>query len=170
SAATGPPVVFPQGVEFVAPDGRRYRSTSEFTLNPAAAATKIVGRKRATTVTPRPETVFVEAVEPGPASVNTQPAQYTITGLPPAQQRTITALGGPMTLDQQDFQGRKESYEFDPATEQYVRVGDMNYKRWYPTLTGLPNGQVLAVSGLDGTGQVLNGQNEIFDPVTKTWA
>src|SRR5262249_16912040 len=94
SAATGPPVVFPQGGGSAAPAGRRYRSTSEFTLNPAAAATKIVGRKRATTVTPRPETVFVEAVEPGPASVNTQPAQYTITGLPPAQQRTITALGG----------------------------------------------------------------------------
>jgi hypothetical protein len=45
----------------------------------------------------------------------------------------------------------------------------MNYKRWYPTLTGLPDGQVLAVSGLDGSGRVLDGQNEIFDPVTKTW-
>jgi hypothetical protein len=162
----GAPRSFPQGTEFVAPDGRKYRATRDFTLNPA---TKTVGRNRAVTVTAKPEAVFVEAEQAGPASVTTQPTQYTITGLQGDDQRDISGLGGPMTLHQQDYQGRKESYEFDPDTEQYVRVADMNYKRWYPTLTGLPDGQVLAISGLDGSGNVLDGENEIFDPVTKTW-
>jgi hypothetical protein len=75
-----------------------------------------------------------------------------------------------MTMAKQDFQGRKESYEFDPVAERYERVSDMNHKRWYPTLTGLPDGSVLAVSGLDGSGNVLDGDNEIFDPATRTWA
>ena len=55
-------------------------------------------------------------------------------------------------MDKQDYQGLADSYEFDPVTEQYVKVGDMNEKRWYPSLVGLPGGDVLAVSGLDGTG------------------
>ncbi len=166
SSADGAPTPFPQGTEFSGPDGRKYRATREFILNPA---TKTVGRKRAVTVTPDPVDVFVEAEQAGPASVNTSAAPYTISGLPGDDQRTISGQGGPMTLNKQDYQGRKESYEFDPDTEQYVRVADMNYKRWYPTLTGLPNGQVMAISGLDGSGNVLDGQNEIFDPVTKTW-
>jgi hypothetical protein len=39
----------------------------------------------------------------------------------------------------------------------------------YPTLTGLSDGRVLAVSGLDETGTILAGQNEVYDPEKKTW-
>ena len=83
--------------------------------------------------------------------------------------RNIYALGQGMTLEKQDYQGIEQAYEFDPVAERYTRVGDMTFKRWYPTLTGLSDGSVLAVSGLDGTGEILNGQNEIYDPATKTW-
>ena len=45
----------------------------------------------------------------------------------------------------------------------------MDLARWYPTLVGLKDGRVLAVSGLDGFGRIINGHNEIYDPKTKQW-
>jgi hypothetical protein len=62
-----------------------------------------------------------------------------------------------------DYAGLKLSYVFNPDTEKYERVDAMNYARWYPTLVGLPNGNVLASSGLDEKGKVVNGHTEIFD-------
>ena len=156
---------FPKGTEFVAPDGRRYQSTNAFAIPPATK----VGEGAATTVTASETVVFVESETQGPAGVTNTPAQYSITGLAGADARNMYGMGAKMNLDKQDFQGIADSYEFDPFAEKYVRVGDMTQKRWYPTLTGLPDGHVLAVSGLDGTGQILAGQNEIYDPATKRW-
>jgi hypothetical protein len=51
----------------------------------------------------------------------------------------------------------------------FVRTQDMKNKRWYPTLARLPDGQLMAVSGLDGAGQILSGQNEIYDEATGEW-
>ena len=45
----------------------------------------------------------------------------------------------------------------------------MDLARWYPTLVGLEDGRVLAVSGLDGFGRMIDGHNEIYDPQTKQW-
>ncbi|HEY0803948.1 MAG TPA: kelch motif-containing protein, partial [Pseudonocardiaceae bacterium] len=163
---TGGPRKFPKGTEFVAPSGKRYRSTSDFSIGPA---TKTAGARGAVTVTASQEQVWVEADNTGNDYLANQPTHYGIDGLRGADQRNLYGLGGAMTMNKQDFQGRKESYEFDPVTETYQRVADMNHKRWYPTLTGLPDGSVLAVSGLDGSGNVLDGDNEIFDPATKTW-
>ncbi len=41
--------------------------------------------------------------------------------------------------------------------------------RWYPTLTRLADGRVLALSGLDDIGQIVPGKCEICAPKTKTW-
>ncbi|HEX4704976.1 MAG TPA: kelch motif-containing protein [Pseudonocardiaceae bacterium] len=163
----GFPRTFRKGTEFAAPNGKRYKSTSDFTINPA---TKTVGANGAVTVTASQEPVFVEADGSGMDYMTDQPAHYSIVGLSGADSHDLYGLGGAMTMAKQDFQGRKESYEFDPVAERYERVSDMNHKRWYPTLTGLPDGSVLAVSGLDGSGNVLDGDNEIFDPATRTWA
>ena len=97
-------------------------------------------------------------------------AQYRIEGLDGADAQNVYGLAEKITMDKQDYQGRKETYEFNPYTEKYERVADMHEKRWYPTLTALPDGKVLSVSGLDGGGQVVDGsQNEIYDPVTRRW-
>ncbi|MEP6623271.1 MAG: galactose oxidase, partial [Acidimicrobiia bacterium] len=48
--------------------------------------------------------------------------------------------------------GSKKSYIFDPATEQYQAVSNMHLARWYPTLTELGDGRVLALGGLDEHG------------------
>ncbi len=157
---------FPQGTQFQGPDGKRYRATSPFSLEPA---TKTFGPHGKVTVTASSENVWVEADNTGPGyDEPQQTVHYDLLGLSGADTHNIYGLGSAMTMDKQDYQGRKESYEFDPVTERYERVADMHVKRWYPTLTGLANGDVLAVSGLDGSGQVTE-DNEVFDPTTKTW-
>lgn len=68
-----------------------------------------------------------------------------------------------------NYAGLKDSYIFNVDTERYEKVDDLNFARWYPTLVGLENGNVLAASGLDENGNMLNGQIEIFDQNTKQW-
>ncbi len=48
--------------------------------------------------------------------------------------------------------GSNRSYIFDPTTEQYQAVSNMHLARWYPTLTELGDGRVLALGGLDEHG------------------
>lgn len=69
----------------------------------------------------------------------------------------------------QEFEGLKDSFIFNATTERYERVDDLDYARWYPTLTGLADGSVLAFSGLDDKGEIVYGHTEKFDPATKQW-
>ncbi|PVZ14572.1 galactose oxidase early set domain-containing protein [Actinomycetospora cinnamomea] len=159
------PRVLPAGTVFVSPAGVRYRSTRDVSLAPAAKS----GQGRRTVVTAAEEQVFVEAVDPGPAAVTETPAQYQVEGLPPEQARNVYGQGQAMTLRKQDYQGTDQAYTFDPVTETWSRVPDMAFARWYPTLTPMADGRVLTMAGLDGVGEVLDGQTEIFDPATTTW-
>ncbi|MFE4055647.1 hypothetical protein ACFXP3_04925 [Streptomyces sp. NPDC059096] len=54
------------------------------------------------------------------------------------------------------YQGYKDSYVFDPATETYSRTNDMNDGHWYPSATLMGNGDVLSFGGLreDSSGSV----------------
>ncbi|MGI5402573.1 galactose oxidase-like domain-containing protein [Streptomyces sp. CA-135486] len=54
------------------------------------------------------------------------------------------------------YQGLKDSYIFDPATETYTKTNDMNGGHWYPSATILGNGDVISFGGLkeDSTGNV----------------
>ncbi|MFJ8055402.1 galactose oxidase-like domain-containing protein [Streptomyces sp. NPDC096142] len=54
------------------------------------------------------------------------------------------------------YEGYKESYVFDPATETYSRTNDLNDGHWYPSATELGNGDVISFGGLreDSTGSV----------------
>jgi hypothetical protein len=45
----------------------------------------------------------------------------------------------------------------------------MNYARWYPTLAEMGNGMVMAMSGLNGQGQI-SMNSESFNPTTNQWA
>lgn len=160
---------FPKGTEFVSPDGRKYKATNAFSVPPAAKVPINPRRPTIVKVVASEATVFVESETEGPAGATDTPAQYSISGLKGLDVENLYGLAQKVNLDKQDFQGIADTYEFDPVTEQYVKVGDMKFKRWYPSLVGLPDGQVLSVSGLDGVGQILNGQNETYDPATKVW-
>ncbi|MER6917124.1 galactose oxidase early set domain-containing protein [Streptomyces sp. NPDC000594] len=54
------------------------------------------------------------------------------------------------------YQGLKDSYLFDPATESYTRTNDLNEGHWYPSATALGNGDVISFGGLkeDSSGSV----------------
>jgi FtsP/CotA-like multicopper oxidase with cupredoxin domain len=52
---------------------------------------------------------------------------------------------------------------FDPTTEIWTKINDMQRARWYPTLVPLADGRVMAFSG-SGVSDV-----EVFDPATGTW-
>lgn len=159
------PRFMPAGTEFVAPTGQKYRSAFDVTLPPAAKK----GAGARTQVTASEEKVFVESETPGPQAVNGNRDKYTVSGLSPADARNVYGLGEPMTLDKQDYQGTNKTYSFDPGTEVWTELPNMNQPRWYPTLLPLSDGNVLTVAGLDGVGQVLNGLSEEFDPRTNTW-
>ncbi|MER7173036.1 galactose oxidase-like domain-containing protein [Streptomyces mesophilus] len=66
------------------------------------------------------------------------------------------------------YQGYKDSYIFDPATEQYIKTNDMNEGHWYPSATVLGNGDVISFGGLkeDSTGAVVA---EKFSQAQQKW-
>jgi hypothetical protein len=157
---------FPRGTRLRGPTGQEYRTETAVTVPPARKRVED-GRVRVTASEVR---VFVVAAEEGEEGVAAKPAQYEIAGLTGADADNLYGLAGALTLDDQDFQGIDAAYEFDPEAERYVPVARMEEARWYPTLTTLPDGRVLTVSGLDEVGEVVPGLTEIYDPETKTWS
>ncbi|MGW8379968.1 kelch motif-containing protein [Streptomyces sp. ODS28] len=113
--------------------------------------------------------VYVEATRKGRNHQTGTQDNYRISGLRGAEKRNIYGIAQKLSFDKKDFQGIKDSFEFDPDSERYLRVDPMHEARWYPTLTTLEDGKVLSVSGLDEIGQVVPGKNEIYDPQTKKW-
>ncbi|GAA1977934.1 galactose oxidase-like domain-containing protein [Kitasatospora viridis] len=161
------PVTLPKGSVFTAPDGRAYASTAPVTV-PAAVKT---GSGAATKVAASEQHVFVESLTAGQGSVSTTTTTYHVRGLSGAAARNVYGMADSLTLAKQDFQGLRTAWEFNPDSEEYEPVPPMRYARWYPTLTGLGDGRVLAVSGLDDTGQILPATgNELFDPASRTWS
>ena len=159
---------FPKGTVFRSPSGKEYRSEATVRVPPARKT--VTGRAGGVKVTASEVRVYVEATEEGREGVTDTTEQYTIKGLKGADARNFYGIATKLGLDKKDFQGIRNAYEFDPVTERYVRVASMSEARWYPTLTTLSDGRVLAVSGLDDIGQVVPGKNEIYDPRTRTWS
>ncbi|WP_059011974.1 radical copper oxidase GlxA [Streptomyces specialis] len=158
---------FPKGTRLRSPSGQEYVTEAEVTVPAAKKETLENGEVRVTAGETR---VFVVAEAEGEEGVTVRPEQYAVVGLKGEDARNLYGMAGQLTLDDQDFQGIDAAYEFDPETERYVPVEPMAEARWYPTLTALPDGRVLTVSGLDEVGQVVPGINEIYDPETKTWS
>ena len=144
----------------------RFRSTAPLSPPPA---TKVVNADGQVEVKASSAELWVEAVDSGHASVVRTPTQYAIESIPADRRNNIYGLADALTMRQQDFWGQNKSYLFDPATERYEKVGNLTLARWYPTLVTLEDGRVLAVSGLDQFGRMIPGNNEIFDPRTRTW-
>ncbi|KPH96781.1 protein of unknown function DUF1929 [Actinobacteria bacterium OK074] len=169
-------VVLKKGTRFRSPAGVEYVSRFDVRVPKAKRSHKITYNRAGvmqpwqTKITASEARVFVEAVEKGPLSVTDTQAQYEIVGLKGKDADNTYGLSEKITLDKQDFQGIRAAYEFDPVAEKYVQVDPMAKARWYPTLVGLDDGRVLAVSGLDDVGQIDPGDNEIYDPKTKKWS
>lgn len=113
--------------------------------------------------------IYVEAQESGTKYETGTEDNYRIAGLSGSDTRNVYGIAQKLALDKKDFQGIREAFEFDPVAEKYITVDPMNEARWYPTLTTLEDGKVLALSGLDEIGQIVPGKDEIYDPETKEW-
>ncbi|MET9730088.1 kelch motif-containing protein [Streptomyces sp. NPDC006458] len=164
-----------KGTRFRSPAGVEYVTRFDVTVPEAQRSFDITYDARGvmqpwrTKVTAGEARVFVEAVDKGPRSVTEHQAQYAIVGLAGEDADNTYGLSEKITLEKQDFQGIRAAYEFDPVAERYLPVGPMDKARWYPTLVGLDDGRVLAVSGLNDVGAIDPGDNEIYDPRTRSW-
>ncbi|WP_100497883.1 radical copper oxidase GlxA [Geodermatophilus chilensis] len=154
-------VTLPAGTRFTA-RGHSYVSEADVTVSPAhlmADGSSMAGE----------QDVWIEAEAEGDAPVVNGGQQFQVEGLDAEERATLYGQGDTITLDKQNYRGLDASYEFDVATETYRETDRLTESRWYPTLVGLEDGGVLAVSGLDEHGQVLEGENEVYDPATRTW-
>lgn len=160
-----PVKVFKKGTRFTSPAGKVYVSTQDVTVEPAQK----MDHGDSVMVHHSSAKVFVEAIDEDASYITEKTEHYDIEGLEGSDRQNIYGQGGPMTLNKQDFRGDNKAYEFDPAKEAYVEVGEMRESRWYPSLPVLTNGNVLAVSGLDNTG-IITETTEFYDPATKKWS
>jgi hypothetical protein len=161
----GGPRVFPKGTRLTSKAGRAYLTRTDVTLPPATA----MKHGDEVMLHAGEVEVWVDAEQPGDGPIVRTPGQYAVQGLTGSDKRNIYGLSDKITREKQEYGGDKTSYEFDPRTERYVRTGDMVQHRWYPTLAELPNGDVLAVSGLDEFGRMLPGDNERYIKDQKRW-
>ncbi|MEU7071573.1 kelch motif-containing protein [Streptomyces narbonensis] len=168
-------VTLRKGTVFRSPSGVEYVSKFDVTVPKAKREFEISYFKSGqmkpwkTKVTAAEARVFVEARKAGPQALTTEAAQYEVVGLKGEEADNVYGLAQKLTTEKQDFQGIKGAYEFDPRAERYIPVAPMTDARWYPTLVTLQDGKVLAVSGLNDVGDVVPGDNEIYDPETKKW-
>src|SRR5580765_4155952 len=68
----------------------------------------------------------------------------------------VLVAGGTQQYD--PFLGLQSSWFFDPTLEEWIRLSNMAFGRWYPTLVTLGDGRAIAVSGI-------NQASEIFSPM-----
>ncbi len=160
------PFTLPAGTLITGVGGARYEIVDDVLVEPAV---KDVSDPLDVTVTASEVSVWAQAVEEGEGSVVTGGAQYDVAGLTGRQVGNVYALSDGFSLDKQNYRGLDASYVFDVEEEEYVATGRLNHSRWYPTLTSVNGGNVLAVSGLDEFGEVLEGQNEVFEVSRDAW-
>lgn len=157
------PMTIAKGATFVSKKtGKTFRSDAQITVPPAEvneAGNRVAGSRN----------VWVDSTLSGAAGIVDVFDRYAIGGFSTDVSTFLYGDAGPLTAQKKDYEGIRESYEFNPFTEKYQRVGDLVYARWYPTLTGMPDGHVMAFSGLDGAGQILQGQTEEYLPKAKKW-
>ncbi len=148
----GAPIHLPAGSEITSPTGVAYRTTQAVTIKPGGV-----------------NEAWVEALEKGKGPVVTTATHFAIAGIRGQDAGNVFAVADSITLEKQNFWGTKKSYLFNPATESYEEVSDLQLARWYPSLVTLSDGRVLAVSGLDQFGRINNGNPEIYTPATRKW-
>jgi hypothetical protein len=65
--------------------------------------------------------------------------------------------------------GPVDTNVFDPLTETWTRVADMSFGRYYATLTLLPDGRAIAISGSPDPWTSTSPIPEVYDPATDHW-
>lgn len=68
-----------------------------------------------------------------------------------------------------DYTGFPHAIIFDPSSNSFKALPDMNTGRWYPTTTVLPNGDVLVVSGDINANTNTNPLPQVYQFSTNSW-
>jgi hypothetical protein len=153
-----------EGDLFARSNGQTYAATEAVTI-PAGGPDPATGEWAAGQAN-----VWVEAVEDGETYAMGEDAErLDLTRLDPQAQQNLYAWSNAVTLDKQNYRGLDASYVYSVPERRYVETDDLTFARWYPTLVSLNGGDILAVSGLDEHGVILEKQNEIFDIATRQW-
>jgi hypothetical protein len=79
----------------------------------------------------------------------------------------LLVAGGERTRPPVSFRGIKYSYKWNGTS--LVPESKMSKGRWYPQLTRIPNGKVVAMSGYKFESQTIEQSPEIYDPATGQW-
>jgi hypothetical protein len=111
-------------------------------------------------------TNFAAAVwDPQTGAIATQPLLWDMfcNGMAILPDGRPFVVGG--TLQYDPFHGQLATSAYDPVTEAFTDQQSMAHGRWYPTVTSLSDGTLMAFSGLDESGNT-NTTVEIFDAGT----
>ena len=162
-------LVLPAGTTFQSATGELYRSTVRVSVPAARRFWKPVDGKAERVVQDTYAPDWVKAEDQGTQAVSNVNQVYTILGLSTDVTDQLQASADAINRSNQNFWGSRKSYIFNIHTETYQRVSDLNLARWYPTLVGLKDGKVLAVSGLNQFGQSFAGHSEEFSTKTQRW-
>ena len=77
----------------------------------------------------------------------------------------ILVAGGHISADN----GIRNATVFNPVTESWAAAAPMAFPRWYPTVTTLPDGRLIALSGSINCYSCIADIPEIYNPTTNTW-
>jgi len=73
------------------------------------------------------------------------------------------------TINYSPLSGSVQASIFDPASNTFTSVQNMAHGRWYPTVTTLGDGRVMAFSGYNEDGEITNTTIEIYT-VNQGWS
>ena len=90
--------------------------------------------------------------DPATGAVTTQPVAWDMfcNGMVVLPDGRPFVVGGTLAYD--PFHGYTKTATYDPATGQFTDLETMAHGRWYPTVTTLGDGTVMAFSGLNESG------------------
>ncbi|MGA8209148.1 MAG: galactose oxidase early set domain-containing protein [Nocardioidaceae bacterium] len=155
-------VTLPQGTRFTGPTGLQYTSTEKVVV---PAAHKMADYS----LMAGAADVWIKADGPSKKYVTTGGKRFTLTGASAATNQTLIGTADSITSKKQDYRGLDASYIYDVEQEKYVKTGRLTSPRWYPTLISTNGGNVMAVSGLDDHGSILDGNNEVYERSRRAW-
>lgn len=81
----------------------------------------------------------------------------------------VFVAGGHIAGAGGDPQGFRYAKIYNPGTNAWTSLPDMNAGRWYPSTTTLPNGDILVLSGTNETGHEWNTLPQVWQVASNSW-
>jgi hypothetical protein len=116
---------------------------------------------------PQPSVVWNPS-SPGTFTTMNAPDSVFCDGAVQLSDGRIAVVGGYGELSTGQL-GIVDTNIFDPSTSKWTRVANMNYPRWYPSLTELSDGRLVAISGNSTDPYHWADTPEVYDPTANTW-